>query len=542
MSEPTNPSPTYNIVLLGPTQSGKSTFVQGIRKYADPSCSVDRTNIDCSSARTLRDHQVQTTFPEYRLFTQPSRQVAKREIDLDKLTRKLSSKSSTSPYSSLFRRASMENLGAGVTCDPIAASSNPMSILNIIDAPPLDGTRGEEVRHIANVLSKLIRLGQIHLVLIMVSSTAPITLYNADSLKAFADICQDMGGLIAIVHTKARLQDLSCSKWEEDMQGRKRTLDTIFCRNQHTPVHFVIDCDLTARDPALIAIRQRVIHKILLRATKNRPVDVGMMTIYKSKKMLKVDAEVVARFHMAMRDLVLNQTNNLGTQFNNRLKIKELTRFIQDAEEYIGKYDSDAPVVMFERSYDDDWTLWDPFSSGREVVFEALGLPSDIVLINEEGHGFEKKVLVKDRKSYKVQLTRRYYTKCSYRLQILTTFKTQYQRQLNSMRVRQKMLEVKLQDLRSEVQYDEDIQDQVQEDAQAEAQLERRREQMVRKRESCLRVIEHADQLTLSIGAFMKAARAKLYEGYVEECVEKAVTYFTDMEFLENAVPAYLEE
>ncbi|KAF9965210.1 hypothetical protein BGZ70_005229 [Mortierella alpina] len=535
MSEPTTSPPTYNIVLLGPTQSGKSTFVQSIRKYVDPTCSVDRTNIDCTSTPRIRVQQVQTDFPEYCLFTQPSKQVPKREIDLDKLTRKLTSKYSTSLYSSLFRRTSMENLGAGVVCQPMAASPGPMSTLNIVDAPPLDGIRGEEVRHVANVLSNLRRLGPINLVLIMVSSTAPITVYNADSLRAFADICQDMGGLIAFVHTKARLQDLSCSKWEEDMQGRKRTLETIFSRNQHTPLHFVIDCDLTTRDPALIAIRQRIIQKILLRATKTRAVDVSNMLVSKSKKMLKVDAEVVVRFHMAMRDLVLNQTNNLGTQFSCKLQIKELERFIEDAEEFIGKYDSDAPVVMFETSHEDDWTLWDPFSSGREVVFEALDLPCDIVYINEECHGFDKRVLDKSRRSYKVQLTRKFYTRGTYRLQVLTTFKTQYRQQLATMRTRQRYFEETLQDLKSKVQYDAETQDQVQQNALAEAQLVHSRKEMIKRRECCLRVIRHADQLTLSIGAFLKAARAELYEGYVEECVDKAVLYFTNTEFLESA-------
>ncbi|CAO3570341.1 unnamed protein product [Mortierella alpina] len=535
MSGPISSSPTYNIVLLGPTQSGKSTFVQSIRKYVDPTCSVDRTHIDCLSTPEIRHQQVLTDFPEYRLFTQPSKQVPKREIDLDKLTRKLTSKNSTTLYSSLFRRTSIENLGAKVVCQPMAVSPGPKSTLNIVDAPALDGTRGEEVRHVANILSNLRSLGPINLVLIMVSSTAPITVYNADSFRTFADICQDMGGLIAFVHTKARLQDHSCSKWEEDMQGRKRTLETIFCRNQHTPLHFIIDCDLATCDPALIAIRQRVIQKILLRATKTKAVDVSAMLVSKSKKMLKVDAEVVVQFHMAMRDLVLNQTSNLGTQFSCKLQIKELERFIEDAEEFIGKYDSDAPVVMFETSHEDDWTLWDPFSSGREVVFEALDMPCDIVYINEDSHGFDTKVLDKRRRSYKVQLTRRYYTRGTYRLQVLTTFKTQYRQQLATMRARRRYFEETLQDLKSKVQYDLETQDQVQQNALGEAQLVHSRKEMIRKRETCLRVIRHANQLTLSIGAFLKAARAELYEGYVEECVDKAVLYFNNTEFLESA-------
>ncbi|KAF9285394.1 hypothetical protein BGZ68_003914 [Mortierella alpina] len=555
MSEPANTLPTYNIVLLGPTQSGKSTFVQGINKYVEPTCSVNRTNIDCRSTQEPMFHQVKTDFPQYRLFTQPSKQVARREIDLDKLTRKLASKYSTPLYPSLFRRTAMDNLSAGAVCEPMATSSSTMSILNIVDASPIDGTRGEEVRHVANLLSELRRLGSINLVLIMVSSTTPITVYNEDSLKAFAEICPKMEGLIAFVHTKARLQDLSCSRWEEDMLCRKRTLEKIFCRSQRSPIHFDIDCDLTARDPALIAIRQRVIQKILLRATKTKPVDICNMPVFKSKKMSKVDAEVVVQFHMMMRDLVLNQTTKLG---DCRLRIKELKRFIENAEEFIGKYDSDAPVVMFETSREDDWTVWDPFSFGREMVIEALDLPYDIIHLHEECSGFEKKVLHRSSKSYRVQLTRKHYTRGTYRLQILTTFKTQYQEQLARRRTWLKFFERTLRDLEFEAQYDiiqdqvksdaqaeaqlqvqEDArakaQRQVQENAQAEVQLERSRNEMIKRWESCLSVIRHADQLTLSMDAFIKAARAQLYEGYAEDCVDKAVNYFTNTEFRESA-------
>ncbi|KAF9961507.1 hypothetical protein BGZ72_003345 [Mortierella alpina] len=528
MPEPAIPSPTYNIVLLGPTQSGKTTFVQSIRKYADPTCSVDRTNIGGSTTQQLLVHRVDTNFPDYRLFTNSSRQASTREIDLDKLTTKLTSTYSTPLFSSLFRRTVMDSFHAGVVCKPITAPSSPISSLNIVDAPPLDGALGGEVRHIANVLSALRRLGPIHLVLIMVSTTAPI--YNVDSLEAFADICQNMGDLIVFVHTKARPQDLSCTKWEQDMQGRKRTLEAIFCRDQRSPVHFVIDCDLTARDPALIAIRNHVIHKILLRATKTTPVDVSNMLVSKSKKMLKVDAEVVMRFHMTMRDLILNQISNLGVQFNYRLKIDDLERVIQDIDDYLGKYDSEAPIPMFETFYEDDWEVGDPFSFGREVVLQASDLPYDIIYVNEDCHGFEKKILVNDRKLYKVKLTRRCYTRGTYSLKVFTSFKTQYQQQLSMMRNRRRFFERTLTDLRREAEYNYMFQNWLQEHRRAESQLERSREEMVERRESCLRAIRHLDQLSLSIGAFIKAAGAGLYEGFVEECADKAVDYFTNPE------------
>ncbi|KAI7831813.1 hypothetical protein BC939DRAFT_472902 [Gamsiella multidivaricata] len=38
---PIHTTPTYNVLLLGQTQVGKSTFVQAVRKYADPNCKID---------------------------------------------------------------------------------------------------------------------------------------------------------------------------------------------------------------------------------------------------------------------------------------------------------------------------------------------------------------------------------------------------------------------------------------------------------------------------------------------------------------------
>ncbi|KAF8902330.1 hypothetical protein BGZ58_006727, partial [Dissophora ornata] len=66
-----NNIPTYNILLLGQTQSGKSTFLQAIRKYADPNCQIDEETIgdgNSSHTKEVLSQLVETNFPEYRLY------------------------------------------------------------------------------------------------------------------------------------------------------------------------------------------------------------------------------------------------------------------------------------------------------------------------------------------------------------------------------------------------------------------------------------------------------------------------------------------
>ncbi|KAG0205924.1 hypothetical protein BGX31_002866, partial [Mortierella sp. GBA43] len=60
-----------NILLLGPTQSGKSTFLEYVRQYADPSHKIDETYIGYGNNSHTTEPRVgiiETTLPEYKLY------------------------------------------------------------------------------------------------------------------------------------------------------------------------------------------------------------------------------------------------------------------------------------------------------------------------------------------------------------------------------------------------------------------------------------------------------------------------------------------
>ncbi|KAG0240871.1 hypothetical protein BGX31_001580, partial [Mortierella sp. GBA43] len=60
-----------NILLLGPTQSGKSTFLEHVRQYANPSHKIDETYIgygNKSHTKEPRVEIIETTLPEYKLY------------------------------------------------------------------------------------------------------------------------------------------------------------------------------------------------------------------------------------------------------------------------------------------------------------------------------------------------------------------------------------------------------------------------------------------------------------------------------------------
>lgn len=61
----------YNILLLGPTQSGKSSFLESVKKYADPTYQVDDSVIGLgvsSCTQDVREELVTTTLPVYKVY------------------------------------------------------------------------------------------------------------------------------------------------------------------------------------------------------------------------------------------------------------------------------------------------------------------------------------------------------------------------------------------------------------------------------------------------------------------------------------------
>ncbi|KAG0011604.1 hypothetical protein BGZ82_002949, partial [Podila clonocystis] len=58
----------YNILFLGETQSGKSTLIESLKKYADPDCVVNRENIGDSIFSLTKDvivTKIATASPAY---------------------------------------------------------------------------------------------------------------------------------------------------------------------------------------------------------------------------------------------------------------------------------------------------------------------------------------------------------------------------------------------------------------------------------------------------------------------------------------------
>jgi len=63
--------PTYNILLLGPSQAGKSTFLEYVKQYANPSYTIDDKRIGNGNVSHTQDPHVEvvtTDLPIYTLY------------------------------------------------------------------------------------------------------------------------------------------------------------------------------------------------------------------------------------------------------------------------------------------------------------------------------------------------------------------------------------------------------------------------------------------------------------------------------------------
>ncbi|KAG0215786.1 hypothetical protein BGX28_008096 [Mortierella sp. GBA30] len=182
-------STAYNVLLLGLTQFGKSTFIQGVKRYADPKCDIDYDTIgtgNTSHTETVCVHKIQTNFPIYRAFNKRD----KKEITLSDLH-------------ALSHKAFLEELKR-VDIYGDETTEADQCILRIIDTPGLDDTNKHDERNLARILTSVSELGPIHLVLFLVSQPVPLSGAMKTALETYRDTFSSINGLMVFVHTQVK--------------------------------------------------------------------------------------------------------------------------------------------------------------------------------------------------------------------------------------------------------------------------------------------------------------------------------------------------
>ncbi|CAO3570342.1 unnamed protein product [Mortierella alpina] len=315
----TKATSTYNILLLGPTQSGKSTLLEGIRRYVDPEYSIDEGAIG-------NGHGPHTT-----------------KIRVLKL------------------KAAMNETKREGLCG--SDEGGPHAAFKVIDTPGFDDSSDRSEMHAATVLRELGALGHVNLVLFTISRHTPTTQRFLKALLAYSNLFYALRGNMALLHTHLLMSN--DPKKQDAQASRESILQDVMVK--HIP-QFAIDCDLDETQPMLMRQQDQVISKILLQAIENAPRALhSALPLQKTPRMRAIDHMV--RVSCLSKISALDRREPSLTTAEMDLALK-----IQEAKEYLDHHDTQDLELMFEMRSARDWKNCSIFTVQRDVVLHLRDL------------------------------------------------------------------------------------------------------------------------------------------------------------------------
>ncbi|KAF8976247.1 hypothetical protein BGZ52_008165, partial [Haplosporangium bisporale] len=356
-------SSAFNVILIGETQTGKSTFVEAIRKYSDQNHTIDKTKIGkgtVSFTKEVTCTRVETDLPSYNIIEKPKRVPVgaypppSEAINTDAL---MDEEKSWEDYEDrINRHIDLELVQGtphlGTRCQ-----------FHLFDTPGLNDTNGEDEVHVNTIFQTLKSLDKIHLVLIMVGPN-PFTSGFKTALKCYMDVFPEFQGVIAFVHTKVNYTDLHPQRKSfHSMFGEKRNLlHKIMGRSDCQ--HFVIDCDFESSKHIRTSITFNTIRRILSLAPYNEPVTINKDFLHKTPKMMDIDRIIISRYSAMIDAIVktLSTKNNhqgsiLQQVYELKTKLNTLRAEKRDGEEFIEEHNTEKLVMIHEDRFDEQWRL-----------------------------------------------------------------------------------------------------------------------------------------------------------------------------------------
>ncbi|KAG9062151.1 hypothetical protein KI688_006483 [Linnemannia hyalina] len=416
-SEPPRPAdiPTAcNILLIGETQAGKSTFVEAVRQYTNPSYTIDKTKIGTGTVSFTKEvarTRVYTDLPSYNVI-EKSKGVPvgaypspPKVINTDAL---MDEETSWEDYEERINRR------RGLTLERVAPHPRTQYQFDLFDTPGLNDTNGEDEVHVNTIFRALKRLDKIHLVLVMVGPN-PFTPSFQNALKCYMDIFPEFQGVIAFIHTKVDCTGLHPQRtdFHRKLEEKKRFLHEIMGRSNCQ--HFVIDCDFESTKPIRASITLNTIRRILSLAPYNEPVSINKHSLHKTAKMMAMDRIIANKYSAMIQAIVMTLSTKDALQGSILQKVYELKTNLntlraekRDGEELLAAYDTQEPVMIHEGRFDEQWRMvhinrpHQMFFPNQEHTIHKVALLQEAteVLKQKGGEGYTAWEIEFQRKSF----------------------------------------------------------------------------------------------------------------------------------------------
>ncbi|KAG0334537.1 hypothetical protein BG000_008244 [Podila horticola] len=340
-----------NILFLGESQSGKSTLIEFLKKYADPEYNISRLNVGdgiFSCTKNVMRTTIHTDLPtsyvqnktgdrvDYGKFLEDDQEDYEDELN--------------------ERRA--------YTMEREKSASDKVTF-NLYDTPGLNDTTLFDEKNIAIIFSALEKekVPSINLVVITVANN-PFTEDLQNALKAYVNLLPDLNGNIVFVHTR-----IDYSKLHPDeesfvltLKEKKRILHQLMGRD--TVPHVLIDNDIGSTRVIRNCMTQNRLRELLAMAKLNQPVTVRVMVMNKTEKMKIVDVILQDKFKLLIekRENILRDKNKeeeevLKTIGLIEAEIIEYESVIQNIARDLAFYDKEVLCLLYEERYDQTWSM-----------------------------------------------------------------------------------------------------------------------------------------------------------------------------------------
>ncbi|KAG0029631.1 hypothetical protein BGZ81_003558, partial [Podila clonocystis] len=258
---------------MGKTQAGKSTLIEHIKNYVNPSYAIDKSllgNGNLSKAESTRPFYVESNLPVYEVYRKDTGEV----IDLEDLPSKFDDEEDYRDI--LFSR----ERDVGLRQAP-QDRRNPIDNIEfrLLDSLGLENAHENDSNHAAMIINKLIHIQTFNLIIITESYKNLLTQEQQLELEYFANVFKGLHSRIMFLHTHVDYTNIhpTNSTHHRNMRMKNKALSKLFRRHDNeVPFDenkfeqypsFTIDL-VSMKRPVINCLIQNTIREILKMATR----------------------------------------------------------------------------------------------------------------------------------------------------------------------------------------------------------------------------------------------------------------------------------
>lgn len=223
--------PRYSMLVLGQTQSGKSTLLENIKKYADPSYEINLSFLGNGSfSKTLSTIQftIDSNLPLYEVLS-----TAGVALDLQNLEAGCNNEDD---FIDLLQSRERDYSLRPVLQDPPSPSSQLVEI-KFLDTPGLNDTNHRDVVFATNIIQEITAVQSFNLILFTVSTKVSLSMEYGFALEYYAKVLEGLHSRIVFLYTHVDFR--LCSSFNQmhwdALATRHSACSSIFRNRKYEP-------------------------------------------------------------------------------------------------------------------------------------------------------------------------------------------------------------------------------------------------------------------------------------------------------------------